>query len=185
MGECNYYLKARFASAEAVEQAAPRLADLLAEGEQARDYWQSSRPDRTERHTNPNWQPANTEQFWRHFRKAHPATYHYLADLAGAPDWDNSLAGQLSCMVDPREERSSYPSATLLQEDELLFLTLRRIWHCAEMGLLERYLRDELGALAVGSVSEDDVDLPEDDRDEDDWDANDWEDDWFFDAIEV
>jgi hypothetical protein len=44
IGECNYYLKARFSTAEEAAAAVPRLSELLGQGEAARDYWQNARP---------------------------------------------------------------------------------------------------------------------------------------------
>jgi hypothetical protein len=159
MGECNYYLKARFKDAAAAGAAEPRLTALLAEGEGAYDYWQGSR-----RWDGPDVPAA---EFWAGFRQRFPLTVGYLKELAGIPDWDNGLAGHLGCLVDPRPGRP-HPGASLVREGDLLLLRLDMIWHFTDMGLLERYCRDELGAVGVGSASEEDFDMDEDSDLEDD-----------------
>jgi hypothetical protein len=58
----------------------------------------------------------------------------------------------------------------------VLLLKLGGIRHCAELGRLERFFLDDLGAVAVGSVSEEDFDLDEGEV---------MEDREFFEAIEV
>jgi hypothetical protein len=50
----------------------------------------------------------------------------------------------------------------LVRSGDLLLLQLNMIWHATEMGLLERYCCEDLGAVAVGSLSEEDLDLDED-----------------------
>ncbi len=145
MGECNYYLKARFRSAGDAVAAQPRLVALLAEGEQAYDFWQHSR-----RWDGPK---LSADEFWAGFRGRFPLVVGYLRALAGTPDWDNGLSGHLGCLVDPGLGRQ-HPAATLVRDDGLLLLRLNMIWHFTDMGLLERYCREELGAVAVGSISD-------------------------------
>src|SRR4051794_13554688 len=99
MGECNYYLKARFASAEKAKEAEPRLIELLAEGEKAYRFWQGSRPLFGGR-SNPNHVVPTAARFWQVFRERFPLTYRYLGTLAGIEHWNNGLAGELS-LVDP------------------------------------------------------------------------------------
>jgi hypothetical protein len=154
MGEANYYLKARFRSPEEAEAARPRLAALLAEGEKAYEYWQGSRP--FSNRSDPKWQPPSAELFWKTFRLRYPLVYDYLRDLAGTPDWNNGLAGCLD-LVDPRDERR----ALLFRDGDTLFLRLNDIWHCADMSLLERYCRADLGAVGAGSVSDEHFDPDE------------------------
>jgi hypothetical protein len=173
VGECNYYLKARFPTAERAAAAMPRLCELLGQGEAARAYWQDSRP-RISRASGP--EPPSAEVFWAGFRDKFPLVYAYLRELADTLDWNNGLAGQLSCLVDPRVRRRGDPSASLTQEGDVLLLKLGGIWHGAELGRLERFFLDDLGAVAVGSASEEDFELDEDEVMED------WE---FFEAIEV
>lgn len=147
MGECNYYLKARFQSTEAAAAARPRLVALLAEGERAYDFWQDSR--------RRCWDGSNVSasEFWTEFHERFPLVVVYLRDLIDIPDWDNGLVGHLGNLVDPRPEREP-PHATLIQDGDLLLLQLNMIWHFSDMGLLERYCREELGAMAVGSISD-------------------------------
>jgi hypothetical protein len=153
LGECNYYLKARFPTAELAVVASSGLSELLGQGEAARDYWQSSRPHNA--FTQRDWQPPTDAEFWAGFRECFPLVHKYLGELAGTTDWSNGLAGQLSCMVDPRVKRQREPNASLMQDGETLYLKLSGIWHCAELGRLERYCVRELGALATGSISGD------------------------------
>jgi hypothetical protein len=146
VGECNYYLKARFRDAAA--EARPRLAALLAEGERAHRYWQDARQGD---------EPATSaDDFWVEFRERFPLTTNYLGELAGVEDWDDGLVGHLGSLVDPEPTRPD-PSATLNQDDDLLLLQLNMIWHFSEMELLERYCFLELDALAVGSISDETV----------------------------
>jgi hypothetical protein len=174
LGECNYYLKARFPTAERATAAVPRLSELLGQGEAARDYWQNSRP---------SWlreggrQPPSAEVFWAGFRERFPLVYRYLRELADTPDWNNGLAGQLSCMVDPRVPQRGDPRASLIQERDTLLLKLSGIWHFAEMGRLERYCLEDLGAVAAGSISEEDLERYDDEEAPEDWE--------FFEAIEM
>ena len=86
----------------------------------------------------------------------------YLHGLAGTADWDNGLSGKLGCLIDPLQERTGQPNAVLWQFKDTLFLELNGIWHGTTMNWLERYCREELGAVAVGSASEEDFELPED-----------------------
>jgi hypothetical protein len=88
----------------------------------------------------------------------------YLHELADTPDWNNDLAGQLSSMVDPRVPRSGDPSASPAHEKDTLLLKLSGIWHFAEFDLLERYCVEELGAVAVGSISQDELERYEDEE---------------------
>ena len=95
MGECNVYLKARFPTAKRAAAAVPRLSELLGQGEAARDYWQNSRPGSPLRER--GWQPPSAEVFWAGFRERFPLVHGYLRALADTPDWNNGLAGHLSC----------------------------------------------------------------------------------------
>jgi hypothetical protein len=163
MGECNYYLKARFTDEAAAATAEDPLVALLAEGEGAYDYWQGSR----------RWDPPEVpaDEFWAGFRKRFPLTTGYLKELVGIPEWDNGLAGQLGCLVDPRRGSKGHPSALLVRSGDVLQLRLNMIWHATEMGLLERYCRD-LGATAVRSLSEENLDrLADNESDFDPFDA--------------
>jgi hypothetical protein len=170
VGECNYYVKARFNHPKDAEIARGQLTALLTEGEKAYEYWQSCRAFR------PTGAPPmpSADEFWAHFRATFPLTTAYLGDVAGVDDYNNGLAGLLGCLVDPAGGQAS-----LECYDGMLEIVLRNIWHFSKMHLLERYLRQTCGAVAAGSVSEEDFDLPEDSS------ADDWEDGWFFDAIEV
>lgn len=174
MGECNYYLKARFATAERAAAAIPPLSGLLRQGEAAQDYWQNSRPRIPQRSGS---EPPSAEVFWAGFRDRFPLVHAYLGELADTPDWNNGLAGQLSALVDPRVQRDGDPSASLTQEDDVLLLKLGGIWHCAELIRLERFFLEDLGAAAVGSVSEEDFESEEGGEALEDWE--------FFEAIEV
>jgi hypothetical protein len=151
MGECNYYLKARFDGSTAAAAAEPRLAALLAEGEGAYHYWQGSRPW--------NGPSISADEFWAGFREQFPQVIGYLKDLAGIPDWNNGLAGHLGCLVSPSSYRRLEPRASLVRSGDLMLLQLNSIWHCTDMGLLERYCEEDLGAIGVGSISEEAFDL--------------------------
>jgi hypothetical protein len=148
VGECNYYMKARFEDEAAARDARPRLAALLAEGEQAYRYWQDARQvDDPE---------LSADDFWTEFRERFPLTTGYLGELAGVEDWDDELVGHLGSLVDP-VPRQQTPSAQLTQEDDVLLLQLNMIWHFSDLGLLERFCFLVLDAVAVGSVSDETV----------------------------
>lgn len=166
MGQCNYYVKARFASAREAELAMPRLEALLIEGEAAYEFWQSARPHQAL--GNPNFKAFTAEAFWERFREAFPLVWTYLGRLGGRKDWDNGLAGHLS-LRDPRPTGRHQAGASLFRVEDLLFLTLIDVWHCSSTSLLERYVRDQLGAVAVGSVSEEQ--FSDVDREDEDFDA--------------
>ena len=151
MGECNYYLKARFANEEEARSAEPRLAELLAEGEKAYSYWQGSRSFFGP--IDPNRAPMTADLFWQLFYERFPLTMRYLGDLAGIDDWNNGLAGYLS-LVDPHLPRRFQPRALLRRQEDLLLLQLNNVWHFSDMTLLERYCLGELGAVAAESISE-------------------------------
>ena len=151
MGQCNYYLKACFSNADAARVAESRLAELLAEGEKAYNFWQDSRGRFGP--SDPNQGKMTGEIFWEMFRDRYPLTIRYLHDLAGIDDWNNGLAGHLS-LVDPKSPRRSRPGAILRQQDHHLLLQLNDIWHFSDLTLLEDYCRAELGAINVDSVSE-------------------------------
>ncbi|MBY0458179.1 MAG: hypothetical protein K2V38_12625 [Gemmataceae bacterium] len=148
MGEANYYLKARFATAKEAKAALPRLADLLAEGEAAYTHWQAER-----RIGFPADQRPTAEAFWAAFREQFPVVCGYLAELNGVEDWDNGLVGQLGLLVDPRRRRRREPNASLQCQRDTLYLRLNGIWHLSEMDLLERYCTGVLGAVTVASTS--------------------------------
>lgn len=148
MGECNYYLKARFRDADAAVEARPSLAALLAEGERAYDYWQAARGS-----DEPLMSP---DDFWSEFRSQVPLTVGYLGELAGVEDWDDGLVGHLGSLVDPNSTDLN-PPAVLTQDGDLLLLQLNMIWHFSDMGFLERFCFLELDALAVGSISDETV----------------------------
>src|SRR5262249_11800312 len=144
MGECNFYLKARFATDQAARAAVPRLVALLAEGERACRFWQDRRcrrfPDPPER------RPQVAPQFWAEFRSQFPLVCEYLAERNGIEDWSNGLAGQMGVLVDPARERHWLPSAEVVCCGAVLFLQLNSIWHCSDTRPLERFCAG-LGAL--------------------------------------
>ena len=158
MGHCNYYLKARFSTADAVTAAEPRLAELLAEGEKASNYWQGSRGILGQ--IDPNWALPTSKTFWRTFRERFPLTVRYLGGLAGIDDWNDGLAGHLE-LVDPQNPGRSWQGAMLRREGKLLLLQLNNIWHYSELTLLDQYCLDELGAIGVCHISEQDLDWEE------------------------
>lgn len=148
MGECNYYLKARFRDVDSAADARPRLAELLAEGERAYTYWQATRQV-----DDPQ---MSAVEFWTGFRERFPLTTSYLGELDGVEDWDDELVGHLGSLVD-LGRTGPRASATLTQDGDLLLLQLNMIWHFSDLGLLERYCFLELDALGVGSVSDETV----------------------------
>ncbi len=161
MGECNYYLKARFPSEEAANAAFPRLVKLMTQGEKAYDYWQSSRPGVLGETNDPL---PTTEQFWTAFHERFPLVIQYLGDLADSPEWSNGLAGQVGCLVDPTKTRTGDPYSVLTPEGDTLLLKLSGIWHFTEMTRLEQYCRDELGAVVVGSTSDEKMERTEEEH---------------------
>ncbi len=148
MGECNYYLKARFQDEDEAAKARPRLAALLAEGERAYDFWQAARMS--------DEPVMSADDFWSQFRQQFPLTTGYLGELAGVEDWDDELVGHLGSLVDP-DSTEPAPPAILTQDGETLLLQLNMIWHFSDMGFLERYCFLELDALDVGSISDETV----------------------------
>ncbi len=161
MGECNYYLKARFATAAGAKAARSRLAALMAEGEQAYGYWQAERTRGMPRNL------PTAKAFWAAFRERFPRVREYLAKLDGIKDWNNGLAGQLGMLIAPRRRRRE-PSASLVCEGDLLYLRMNGIWHGSDLRLLERYCKVVLSAVAVGSASA----YPDDEDDEVDEDPD-------------
>ncbi len=157
MGECNYYLKARFETAEEAAAAIPRLSELLGQGEAASEYWQNSRGRIETSYTRPS-----ADVFWTGFRDHFPLVTKYLGKLAGKEDWSNGLAGQLSALIDPRIKRHGDPAAFLQQDGDLLLLKLSGIWHCADFRRLHRFILKVLGALDVGTVSEEEFECDDD-----------------------
>jgi hypothetical protein len=155
MGECNFYLKARFSTDADARAAVPRLVALLAEGERAHLYWQDARTCEDPPRCEPL--PA-ADEFWSAFRARFPLVCRYLGELNGADEWDDELVGQLGQLVDPRPERLSDPSSSLVCRAGVLYLRLNRIWHFSQMHLLERFCAEELGAIAVGSSSREKLD---------------------------
>lgn len=155
MGECNYYLKARFRNPKEATIALPLLAALLAEGERAYAFWQGSRP----------WSgPGPTAgEFWAGFCSRFPLVRDYLGGLADSEDWNNGLAGHLS-LVDPGAEHGR---ATLVRDGDCLKLTLHDIWHFSDLSLLEKYVRERLAAEGVGSISEEDIEMVREEYDPD------------------
>lgn len=149
MGLSNYYLKARFRSPEEAATAEDRLATLLTQGQQAYRYFQDAR-----RTGQP---PVTSDTFWAGFRERFPLVAAYLRGVAGAADWDGGLDPHLACLVDPESGRGE-ASASLDQADRVLYLRLDLIWDYSDLGLLEQYCRDDLGAVAVGSFSDENFD---------------------------
>ena len=83
MGECNFYLKARFATDAEARAAVPRLVALLSEGERAHEYWQDARTCED----SPRCEPLPTaEEFWEVFRSRFPLVCGYLGALNGAEE---------------------------------------------------------------------------------------------------
>jgi hypothetical protein len=154
MGQATYYLKARFHSAEDAEAARLRLVELLAEGEKAYRYWRSVLAPYGE---DPKWRPISAERFWNTFRANYPLACRYLRHLAGRPDWQSELEYWMDCLHDPRTGRI----ASLSRVADTLFLRLNDIWHCTQLDLLERYCREDLGAIGVGWRSDGDFDPDE------------------------
>jgi hypothetical protein len=152
VGEANYYLKARFPSEQQAEAAKPRLIELLAEGDKACDFWQDS--DDPMRRDDPKWQAPSAESFWKTFRARYPLVYRYLRHLTGTPNWKYELEEWLRCFVDERQ-------VSLVRVADTLFLQLNDTWHFSQLDLLERYCREDLGAVGVGWKSEEDFDFDE------------------------
>jgi hypothetical protein len=168
MGQCNYYLKARFATDAEARAALPRLVALLAEGDRAYQFWQDRRcsrlPDPPERGSQA------AQQFWAEFRAQFPLVCEYLAELNGIEDWNNGLAGQMGALQDPTPKRHGPPGAELVCRGAVLFLQLNSIWHFSDLRLLERCCTDDLGARAAGSISEEQIDPDRDGPDVDPFD---------------
>jgi len=175
MGECNYYVKARFASSEAAKAAIQPLLELLEQGDSAYNYWQKSRSNPRNR---VRQQPPAAGEFWATFRNEYPLIIGFLGDFADSLDWDNGLAGHLSCMADCQTQIRSLGTCITQEHDEIR-LKLASIWHCADLSMLEAYFIDKLGAIAAGSISEEDLEMDEDDEDEV------FEDGFYFDAIDL
>jgi hypothetical protein len=160
VGECNYYLKARFPDADTACAAVPALAELLGEGEQAYHFWQDKRTCEDP----PRCEPLPiADEFWEEFRRRFPIVCRYLCEVDGVEDWDDGLVGILGCLVDPRDERRWFPSASIVCRNAVLFLRLNGIWHFSDLRLLERYCTAELGAQAAGSISEEELELDDED----------------------
>lgn len=149
MGLSNYYLKARFRSPEEAAAAEDRLAALLTQGQRAHRYFQDAR-----RTGQP---PVTADTFWAGFRERFPLIVAYLGGAADIQDWNGGLDPHLACLVDPESGRGE-ASASLDQADRVLYLQLDLIWDHSDLGLLEQYCRDDLGAVAVGSLSDENFD---------------------------
>jgi hypothetical protein len=161
VGECNFYLKARFRTDAEARAAEPRLLALLSEGEDAYHFWQDAREGYFQRHRrhSPLEETEHQEaiQFWAEFRARFPLVCDYLGELVGTDDWYNGLAGHLS-LVDPQRPRQFRPLASLIRRGPLLLLQLNDVWHCSSMELLERYCVT-VGAVAARGRSESEYEI--------------------------
>lgn len=167
MGECNYYLQARFRSVQEAEQGRERLEQLLAEGQRAYDYWQESR-------SLDNRRAPSSEMFWGYFRTAFPRVTAYLEDLAGIDDWNNGLAGTLGCFQDPIDEQR----VRIKRVNAVLQVILYNIWHFSRLDLLERVVVEDFRAIKVNTASEEEL------EDETEFDSEDKRFDEVFDPFE-
>jgi hypothetical protein len=83
MGECYFYLKAKFPSTQHLKKVYPDIQKFLKEGQKAEEWWQNHRGDKP-------------KIFWTAFETNFPTVTQYLkhAGKFGA-DNNNGLSGQL------------------------------------------------------------------------------------------
>lgn len=143
MGEATYYMKARFSSEEAAQAALPKLKAFIDEGLKAEEWWQDHR----------DWQREDAlgpAKFFEEFQTRFPQVYLYLKDQCGHDfkDCNNRLAGLLNF---GDEETDPYQ-----EDDQIRFSGV--VWHCADWTAYENWLRDVLGAVNAGWVSDEYID---------------------------
>lgn len=171
MGETTYYLKARFASQAAAEDALPKVRAFLEEAGRAYDWWQNHRHwergakgnERFAPHDPRSKEIGSRERFWMEFHKQFPLTYKYLAapihsryDVAkggyGDPaaltgdDANNALSGVISFGDKEALDNLKVEDNTLLYDEYT--------WHLASWDALCEWLKQEFGAEAADWLSE-------------------------------
>lgn len=147
MGEATYYLKARYPTVQAAEQAASDLRDLVAEGQQAYDFWQQRRGD------------TDRARFWTDFKSRFPLVVDYLTDAreGGKPvldgDPNNDPAGHLDF---GNEEELSFN----LEQNGTLVTFYALCWHFAEWDTLVAWLIRVTGATKASWISDEYIEPP-------------------------
>ncbi len=137
MGECNYYLKARFKNRKALDAAVPKFEAFLKEADEAGDFWQKHRGD------------GNDKAFWDMFIPRFPLVTKYLGKLVGG-DSHNGLAGELSFGNEEGYLAKDKKSPVLCYSEYT--------WHLASWNRLCDFLKSEFGAIKTNWISEEDID---------------------------
>jgi hypothetical protein len=134
MGEATYYLKARFKDAKAAEEALPKFAAFIKQGQEAEAWWGNHRKMERE---------GKRAEFWAEFKEKFPSVYEYLGDLR---DGDCDLARALNFGWCENEEEPS-------REEDIIYFT-DRVWHFADWGVLCAYLETKFGAVKTDWLSD-------------------------------
>ena len=139
MGECVYYLKAKFATEEKARNAAEKLSEALAELDKAYDFWQKNRGKT----------PA---EFWSNFEAEFP---HAMAILKVTPgfelggDCNNNLAGKLSYCENGEPQVEVFGKEIRYSAE---------VWHFADWDGLKNWIESALEAEAVTWASDEGID---------------------------
>ena len=135
MSRAIYYLKCRFANAEAAEAALPLIRAFMAEGIEARAWWDAQRSlkGKDQRRT-----------FWRRFQGQFPLVDAYLGERAGGA-WDDALAPFLEFGAPDRTELSC--------EDKFIKYKAE-VWREADWSPLEEFLKAHFGALGTAFIGD-------------------------------
>ena len=140
MGECSYFLKAKFASHEKALVAAESLGKTLAEVGEAYAFWQANRGKK------------NREEFWAEFEGKFPLAIEVLKltrDVEVGGDCHNGLAGKLSYC-------DQNASEVEVDGNEVKYSAL--VWHMADWDGLADWIKSALKAKAVTWASEEMID---------------------------
>ena len=132
MGEANYYLKARFESAEAAERALPQVLKLLQRTADCYAAWQGDRDGGAARFS------------------AYKDVFKTLGITS--KDWDNDLAGQLDSPLVARGD-GTYENEEQLGTDGPVLMFSGEVWHFANWTGFERALL-KMGAIKVAWLSD-------------------------------
>lgn len=138
MGSATYYLKAIFATEAAAETAFETVETFFEKAGKAHDFWQAERNS------------EDVRAFWKEFTTQYPAVERFLREDCNLNtvdgDCNNALAGNLSF--------GSIPDFEVVDSEIRIS---EYTWHLADWTSLVHWFKRELGAIAAGWLSEEDV----------------------------
>jgi hypothetical protein len=137
MGECAYFLKAKFATNKKASAAAKRLKQTLAEVEEAYSFWQKNRG-------------KNSAEFWSKFEAEFPLSTEILkaAGVEIGRDCNNGLSENLSYCGEGQH--------VSVVGNEIRYSAV--VWHLADWEGLAKWIENALEAKAVVWASEECMD---------------------------